>query len=146
HWRYCPIAPKSQRIVYIPDPIVQLAEGRCMSLKENNFSSPVNFRSPKTACQRIALLAASVLLVAALFPGKQLSAQAVNRITQPVDASRLQPLPNHHPLWASTANNTGGAPADLPLNQLTLVLSRSPQQEQAFQQLLADQQNPASPE
>ena len=36
-------------------------------------------------------------------------------------------------------------PADLPLNQFTLVLSRSPQQQQAFEQFLADQQNPASP-
>ena len=37
-------------------------------------------------------------------------------------------------------------PADLPLNQLTLVLSRSPEKEQAFEQFLADQQNPASPD
>src|ERR1039458_8142632 len=36
-------------------------------------------------------------------------------------------------------------PPDLPLDQLTLVLSRSPQQEAAFQQFLAEQQNPASP-
>ncbi len=71
--------------------------------------------------------------------------QLPNRITQPVDTSQVQPLPNHHPLWASAANDIGAVPADLPLNQFTLTLSRSPQQQQAFEQFLAGQQNPASP-
>ena len=117
-----------------------------MSLKKKNSSPFVNFRGSNTPTPPIAFLLTSVLLVVAAFATPQLTAQAVNRITQAVDVSRLQALPNHHPLWASTANNTGVAPADLPLNQLTLVLARSPQQEQAFQQLLADQQDPASPE
>ncbi len=60
--------------------------------------------------------------------------------------SAAQALPNHHPLWANPANSIGLAPANLSLNELTLVLSRSPQQEEAIQQFLADQQNPASPD
>ena len=90
------------------------------------------------------LFAASLFLAA--FTGPLLAAQPVNQIRQAVDTSRLQALSNHHPLWANSANSTGLAPADLALNQLTLVLARSAQQEQAFQQFLADQQNPASPD
>ena len=36
-------------------------------------------------------------------------------------------------------------PGDQSLNQLTLVLARTPDQQSAFEQFLADQQNPASP-
>ncbi len=82
-------------------------------------------------------------LVAVLAAG--LRAQAPDRITQPIDPTRMQALPNHHPMWANAANDAGPAPADLQLNQLTLVLARSLQQQQAFEQFLADQQNPASP-
>jgi len=96
---------------------------------------------------RIGLPFASVLLIAAAaVAGPALSAQIPDRILQAVDSSRSQALPNHHPLWANEANSGGLAPASLSLNQLTLVLSRSPQQEAAFHQFLADQQNPASPE
>jgi len=49
------------------------------------------------------------------------------------------------PQWASAQNDRGGVPANLPLEQLALVLSRSPQQQQAFEQFLSEQQDPASP-
>ncbi len=95
------------------------------------------------ALGRIGLFLVPVLVAAATFASPQ--PQLPNRITQPVDTSQVQPLPNHHPLWANSANQTGVVPADLSLNQFTLVLARSPQQQQAFEQFLADQQNPASP-
>ncbi|MGD0369843.1 MAG: S53 family peptidase [Acidobacteriaceae bacterium] len=66
-------------------------------------------------------------------------------MTEPIDTRQVQALPNHHPLWANPAEDAGAVPADLALNNLTLVLSRSPQQEAAFEQFLADQQDPASP-
>jgi hypothetical protein len=88
----------------------------------------------------------SFLLLAALAPGVALRAQIPDIITQAVDSNRVQALANHHPLWANPANSMGAAPANLPLNNLTLVLARSPQQEQAFEQFLANQQNPASPD
>lgn len=53
-------------------------------------------------------------------------------------------LPNHHPQWANPANDLGPLAPDAPVNTLTLVLARSPRQEQAFRQFLADQQNRAS--
>jgi subtilase family serine protease len=71
-------------------------------------------------------------------------AQAVRVITGDVDTRQVQALPNHHPLWAGPANDTGAVPADLALSSLTLVLTRSPQQEAAFEEFLAEQRNPAS--
>lgn len=82
-----------------------------------------------------ALLAAASLVQAA---------QPANRITASVDLSQVRALPNHHPLWANAANDAGLAPADLALENMTLVLSRSDEQEAAFAQFLAEQQNPAS--
>jgi subtilase family serine protease len=57
----------------------------------------------------------------------------------------VQALANHHPLWANGSNDAGRVPADQEFGHLTLVLARSPEQEQAFTQFVADQQNPASP-
>ena len=74
-----------------------------------------------------------------------LNAQAIDIITDAVNPAQLTSLPNHHPQWANRTNNAGPLPSDQPLEHLTLVLSRSPQQEQALQQLLAGQQDLASP-
>ena len=94
---------------------------------------------------RIRLIAGPLLLAATFLAGPAISAQTMNRISQKVDVSRVQALPEHHPLWANAANSIGLAPADLPLNQLTLVLARTPEKQQAFDQFVADQQNPTSP-
>ncbi|HZP03925.1 MAG TPA: S53 family peptidase [Terracidiphilus sp.] len=80
-----------------------------------------------------------------LFVGALMHAQAPVRLTHPIDPARTQVLPQHHPLWANAANDAGRLPADQELGQLTLVLTQSAEQKQAFDQLVADQQNPASP-
>ena len=99
---------------------------------------------PPVALGRAGLLAMISLFAAAtLVP--TLLAQTPNRITKVVDTTRILALPNHHPLWANDANDAGALPAEESLNQFTMVLARSAEQEQAFEQLLADQQNPASP-
>ncbi len=109
-------------------------------------SSRLSPSRPITSFSRVRSFLAAALLAATGFAVPTLSAQVADRILRTVDTSQLQALPNHHPLWASSANDTGPLLADLPLNQLTLVLSRSPQQQAAFEQFLADQQNSASPE
>jgi len=92
-----------------------------------------------------ASLAALLLLGFATAAGSAQSALSLNRITKVVDPGQIQALPNHHPLWANAANDSGALPVDQTLNQFTMVLARSPQQEQALEQLMADQQSPASP-
>ena len=86
------------------------------------------------------------VLAALLFPSRALPAQSAPRITQPVDGAQLRILRNHLPAWANFSNRHGVVPPDQTLDHLTLVLQRSPEQESAFQKLLADQQNPASPD
>jgi subtilase family serine protease len=62
-----------------------------------------------------------------------------------VDASETERLPGHVPAWANAGNDLGSVAASQRLDNLHLVLARSPQVEAAFEQLLADQQDPASP-
>ncbi len=136
---------KRRRIEWIQNEVCGDVESQLMQQQVRKYfcSSPSR---PRTDCLWMNLPLASVLLAAFGVAGPALSAQVPNSIQQPVDSSRLRALPNHHPLWASPANSTGAVPDDLPLDQLTLVVSRSPQLEQAFQQFLAGQQNPASPD
>ncbi len=88
----------------------------------------------------------SGFLVASFFLalGDTVAAQAPSLISTPIDISRVQALPNHHPQWANAANDAGPLSADQPVEGLTLVLARPASQEAAFQQFLADQQNPTS--
>jgi subtilase family serine protease len=86
-----------------------------------------------------------LLLILCLgFLGKnQLYAQ-INRVTEDIDPAKLVALPNHHPQWANASASIGRLAADRPVDHLTLVLSRSPQQEKALQELLASLQDPTS--
>ena len=78
--------------------------------------------------------------------GTALHAQTANQVTQTVDTARLKALPNHLPQWANAGNDAGALPPDRMLDQMTVVLARSPQQQTALESFLAEQQNPASPE
>ncbi len=73
-------------------------------------------------------------------------AQVLDRVVTPVDQRDVVTLGGHHPWWASAEADAGAVPDDLSLRNLTLVLARSPLQQQAFEQFLQSQQNPASPE
>jgi hypothetical protein len=86
-----------------------------------------------------------LLLAAAVLAAGVARAQVVDRIPRTFDAAQVQVLANHHPLWAAPSNDVGAVPADLPMQHLTMVLARSPQQEAAFEDLLKEQQDPTSP-
>jgi subtilase family serine protease len=86
------------------------------------------------------------LVALGVVAGPALAAQSANRIAERIDSAQVRVLPNHHPLWAVPANDAGAVPANQAFESLTLVLARSPEQEQAFKQFLADQQNPSSPD
>jgi pseudomonalisin len=87
----------------------------------------------------------AVLLLSA-FGSTLTYAQTTDLVRTPVDPANRVPLTGHHPAWASPQNDVGTAPADLPIERLTMVLARPPLREQAYTQFLQDQQNPASPD
>lgn len=104
-------------------------------------------RAERRLCRPGLRVVAVLLLVFSVASGAALLRAATpDSIVQPVDAVRGQVLRNHHPSWASPANDAGPVPADVRLNQLTLVLARTADRQAALERLLADQQNPASPE
>jgi subtilase family serine protease len=71
--------------------------------------------------------------------------QARSMVTQPVNESQMLVLKgNIHPL-ARTEFDRGPAPATLPMENIQLVLKRSPEQEAALEELLREQQDPSSP-
>jgi subtilase family serine protease len=78
--------------------------------------------------------------------GASFAASPVRGAAQGPESPRGQVLAGHVPSWANAKNLAGAVPADLAIGQITLVLARPPEQEQAFDKLLADQQDPASPD
>ena len=75
------------------------------------------------------------------------TSQAVARdaIVTLVDNAKRAVLPGHSVPWAQPKNDLGTVPANLMLDHLSLVLRRSPERQLAYDQLLREQQNPASP-
>jgi uncharacterized protein (TIGR03437 family) len=91
------------------------------------------------------LLSWAVILALTFSP---LFAQQVRRvpprITEDIDETKLVTFRgNTHPL-ARAEYDQGAAPPDLPMERMLLILSRSPGQEAALQQLIEEQQDPAS--
>lgn len=91
---------------------------------------------PRMASHLLPVLFAVVLAVTA--------ASAQQRNERSATAGYTE-LANHVPAWAASANLIEAVPAD-EKQVLTLVLARDPEQEAAYRKLLADQQDPASPE
>jgi subtilase family serine protease len=86
---------------------------------------------------------ASVLLFSAISQAQQ-AAPAAARITSPIDESQLVTLKHSvHPL-ANAANDRGAAPDGMRLDRLQLYLQRSPSQESALHQLIAQMNAPGS--
>ena len=71
-------------------------------------------------------------------------AQAIDRVLAPVNPRQVVALGGHHPSWAQPEVDAGAVPAELRLEHLTLVLARPPAIQQAFEQFLKNQQDPAS--
>jgi subtilase family serine protease len=69
----------------------------------------------------------------------------VNRISPNADVSTRAPLVGHVPRWATTPNLVAASVDPAAELRLTILLRRSSAAQQAFAQLLADQQTPGSP-
>ena len=67
-----------------------------------------------------------------------------DRVIAAADRRATTLLRGHVPAWVGSARDEGATSADTPL-RLTFVLSRSPELQASFAQLLEDQQNPGSP-
>jgi hypothetical protein len=88
-----------------------------------------------------------LLTVLVLLPARAFAqtANGVSRVTQEVNESqRTMLVGNTHPL-ARAQYDKGVVSGSLPLDRMSLLLKRSPAQEAALQKLLAEQQDPRSP-
>lgn len=97
-----------------------------------------------TSIVRVAFVLLCLAFPSALAATQSGSAVQADRVASHPDLRATTRLQGHVPLWAVEANDRGAIPADTSL-RLTLVLSRSPELQASFTQLLADQQNPSSP-
>jgi len=82
-------------------------------------------------------------LAVSVLPAGAVKVQSL--VTTAVDTAKVTPLVQHHPNWATSTNLVAMVDDQEDFEQMTLVLTRPASQQAAFEQLLADQQNPASP-
>jgi len=68
-----------------------------------------------------------------------------NRIASKIDNSQTFALPGRVHPYAAAANDAGEVDSNFPLPAMTMTLQPTPAQQAKLQQLLQDQQNPASP-
>ena len=88
-------------------------------------------------------LLASALLIPSFASGQGVAAAA--RIVNRIDDAQLHPLKgNTHP-FATARNDRGRVTSDLPMTDLILVLSRTPQQQAAFDAYVASEYDQNSP-
>jgi len=71
--------------------------------------------------------------------------QTTDSVIAPVDPAVRVTLQGQRAPWALPQNSQGPVPGYTMLEHLTLVLKRSPQRQKAFEQLLEELQDPASP-
>lgn len=90
------------------------------------------------------LLASALAAVVLALGAPVARAQSSDRVLAPVNPNQVVALGGHHPAWAQPQADAGAVPAELRLEHLTLVLARSPEVQQAFEQLLQRQQDPTS--
>lgn len=106
-----------------------------MKTRHGRLSAPCSLATPPLA----AALLAGLLAVPAL-------AGATDLITTPINLSSRTALAGRHvAAWASPQADLGRVQDDAPLTHLSLVLKRTPERQQAFEQLLREQQDPTSP-
>jgi len=86
----------------------------------------------------------TVLVVCSVF-SSAVFAQVPRRIRQPIDDTRLVRIPGSTHRPANSAAEAGRVPSNLPLERMLLALKSSPEQQAALDQLLAEQQDPQSP-
>jgi hypothetical protein len=87
-----------------------------------------------------------LVLACAFAHSPRAHANSADRIVRAPDPAERVTLAERRAAWISPANDAGAVPDDLPLASLGVVLKRAPERQRAFEQLLRDQQDPASPD
>src|ERR1035437_2853662 len=95
--------------------------------------------------QRGALFFASILFVFSAIT-TELQAQGRARITRRLDNNVVVRLQNTTHPSVRLSRELGRVPAGFPMERILLQLNGSPEQEASLQQLLAEQQDPPSPQ
>ncbi len=90
------------------------------------------------------LLALCLVSLAAISQAQSAPTPQANRLAAHPDFTATARLAGHVPSWATPDRDQGKVPDTLPL-RLTFVLTRAADRQAAFTQMLADQQDPASP-
>ena len=93
---------------------------------------------------RAAFHASAVLFL--ILSGPVSRAFAADRVVAPVDNARRVPLPGARPAWAGPETDAGALPPDFAIQHAVIVLARPPESQRAFEQFLARQQDPGSPD
>jgi subtilase family serine protease len=115
-----------------------------MHLRSFPFAAPSRLHAFQQLCRRSRpqrFLPALVLATLAVTAPAQSNSEG--SMPQPAG---FRALPNHVPSWANERNLIEAVPAGQPVGNLTLVLAMHPEQQKALDKLLAEQQDPASPE
>ncbi|MEP7096508.1 MAG: S53 family peptidase [Dokdonella sp.] len=68
-----------------------------------------------------------------------------NLVVASVNSAQRATLPAARATWAQERNDLGKVPDDLALDDLSVMLRRSPERQQAYNRLLQEQQDPSSP-
>ena len=106
-----------------------------MSAETSSSSSRDSIFRPLAASLRVGAAFLLAALAGAAF------AQAPGR-----SSDEFRALPNHVPLWANDANFVAPLDPEQAMAPMTMVLARHADREAAFEMLLADQQDPSSPQ
>jgi hypothetical protein len=88
----------------------------------------------------------SLLLGVSTALGSIASSAQGNLILAPADAAARSVLADHRVRWAKPDADVGAVPESLELAQMSIVLKRSPERQQAFDQYLSAQKDPTSPD
>jgi|ERR1017187_9801315 hypothetical protein len=70
--------------------------------------------------------------------------RAADLVVTPVDRTHRVLLPSRRPSWANPQTDASALPADYPIQHVTIILSRPPELQRAFEQFLDRQQKPGS--
>ena len=91
-------------------------------------------------------IAVLVFLCCSLVRSVRVQSQTLpSRITETIDDTSLVTVENSTDMRIATATDDGLVSPDLPMERILLTLKSSPEQEAALEQLLAEQQDPSSP-